>query len=155
MIKPKSQKTVRHKAMDYLARRDHSERELIQKLKSQYPMDEILPTIEALKERGWLISPNELSEKVYQQFNRKNKSHFYIVQFLKKKGLPSVSRDSDVEFKKALSVVANKLGSSYDLNQLASLLKNRGFDTETIGKVIDEIRRNSPSLHSVFRREET
>lgn len=147
MTKYQKPKTARHKAMDYLARRDHSERELIQKLKPTYPMSEILTALQELKERGWMMDPHELSEKVYQQLNRKNKSHLYIQQFLKKRDLPAVAKDSAIELEKALSLVANKGGNSYDLNQLASLLNNRGFDKETIGKVIHEIRRNSPSLY--------
>lgn len=145
--KSKFHKTCWVKTMDYLARRDHSEKELIQKLSKHYEMDEIEQTLEEVKKRGWLLPEDELSEKVTEQLHRKNKGHLYILHFLRKKGLPEVPKDIDREIDKARALMTSKRIDSTDIKRLTSLLKNRGFDTETIGRVIHEVRRSSPSIY--------
>lgn len=147
MTTKKFQKTVWVKAMDYLARRDHSEKELIEKLSKNYEIDEIHTTLEEMKQRGWILPPEELSEKVTEQLNRKNKGYLYIFNFLRKKGLPPTPKDMNIEMEKAWSIAQTKTQDLKDTKRLASLLKNRGFDTETIGRVIHEIRQNSSSLY--------
>lgn len=141
------QKTCRVKAMDYLARRDHSEKELIEKLSSCYTMDEILPTLAELKDRGWLLPPEELSKKVAANLGFKGKGHFYIVNYLRQKGLPPVPMDEEEELEKARKIVESKLKDPSDIRRLSSLLKNRGFDTQTLARMIHEIRRNTPGLY--------
>ena len=146
MKRDQTQKTAWVKAMDYLARRDHSEKELIEKLSTRYPEEEILAALSEMKERGWLLPPKELAEKVTNQFHAKNKGHLYIQHFLRKKGLPGTQKDPEMEFDKALSIIQTKAKDPKDIKRLASLLKNRGFDTETISRVINEIRRNTSSF---------
>ena len=133
--------------MDYLARRDHSEKELIEKLSKDYETEEIERALTEVKERGWLLPPHELSEKVTEQMHRKNKGHLYISDFLDRKGLPGVAKDLEIELRKARSLAQSKLKDPKDTKRLAALLKNRGFDTETIAKVIHEIRQNSTSIY--------
>jgi SOS response regulatory protein OraA/RecX len=145
--KEKVKKTAWVKAMDYLARRDHSEKELIEKLRNFFTDTEIKTTLAEVKARGWLLPPEELSQKVTEQLNRKNKGYLYICHFLQKKGLPTLERDQEQELTKAMSLIESKINDTSDTQKLSSLLKNRGFDTETIGKVIYEIRRNSQSLY--------
>lgn len=144
---PKPQKTPSIKAMDYLARRDHSEKELIEKLSKHFPMEEIEPALAEIKKRGWLLSPEELAHKVSQNLHRKNKGHLYIQHFLREKGLPRTEKDPEMEMAKARDVLETKSRGSKEPKRMASLLKNRGFDTETISRMIHEIRRNSPSLY--------
>lgn len=143
----KPQKTVWVKAMDYLAVRDHSEKELMEKLQKRYELEEILTTLEEMKQRGWILPPEELAEKVTHSLNRKNKGFLYIQAFLKQKGLPNTPKDLDLELEKAHNIITSKAKDLSDHKRLASLLKNRGFDTETISRVIHEIRRNTPSLY--------
>ena len=140
-------KTAWVKAMDYLARRDHSEKELVEKLAAHYPMDQVKDTITKVKERGWLLPPNELSQKVTENLNRKYKGYLYIQHFLRRKGLPGTAKNPEIEFEKANYLVQNKVKDLSDTKRLVSLLKNRGFDTETIGRIIHEIRRNTPRLY--------
>lgn len=133
--------------MDYLARRDHSEKELIEKLSNHFEWEEIEPAIAEMKERGWLLPPEELAQKVTESLHRKNKGHLYIQHFLRKKGLPGTEKDPERELSKAWDLIEAKSKGPADAKRSASLLKNRGFDTETISRVIHEIRRNSPSLY--------
>ncbi len=133
--------------MDYLARRDHSEKELIEKLSRFFEWEEIEPTIQEMKERGWILDPVELATKVTENLHQKNKGFLYIQHFLRKKGLPSTEKDPDREWEKAQAIIEAKTKASPDPKRMVSLLKNRGFDTETISRVLNEIRRNSPSLY--------
>jgi regulatory protein len=141
------QKTAWVKAMDYLARRDHSEKELIEKLSRFFPWEEIEPVLQELKDRGWLLDPQELAAKVTESLHRKNKGYHYIQHFLRKKGLPGTAKDSEREWNKARELIETKRKPSDNPKRMVSLLKNRGFDTETISRVIHEIHRNSPSLY--------
>ncbi|MCJ8277146.1 MAG: regulatory protein RecX [Bdellovibrionales bacterium] len=140
------QKKASVKAMDYLARRDHSEKELREKLSQFYTEQEVDEAMEYVISHGWLLPPDEMAQKAAEALNRKSKSHFYILNFLRKKGLPPVDRDDDKEHEKALHVLELKAKDLSDYNHLHSLLKNRGFDTDTIRKVIDEVRTNTPSV---------
>ena len=141
------EKTCWVKAMDYLSRRDHSEKELIEKLLKFYPMEEIEKTLREVKDRGWLLPSEELSQKVAESLGRKFKGHLYINNYLRQKGLPPVPIDPEQEYEKALQLIESKLKDPNDIQRLSSLLKNRGFDTQTISRMIDEIRRNTQSLY--------
>ncbi len=146
MIK-KTPKTAWVKAMDYLARRDHSEKELIEKLSRFFEHEEIEAALTEMKQRGWLLPPEELAAKVTENLHSKNKGYLYIQNFLRKKGLPSTDRDPHREIDKARALIETKSKDSQDRKKTVSLLKNRGFDTETISRVLNEIHRNSPSLY--------
>lgn len=142
------------KVMDLLACRDHSEKELMEKLKDHYPLKDIQQTIVEMRTRGWILPPLELSRKIYENLNRKNKSHLFIRHFLEKKGLPPVPKDEDLELQKARAVLtrnSRKMGvrnkEQMKGKQVVSLLKNRGFDTETIGKVFHEALGNSSDFY--------
>jgi regulatory protein len=145
MTKP--QKTAWVKAMDFLARRDHSEKELTEKLLKHFELSEIEPVLEEMKERGWLPQPEELAQKVTENLHMKKKGHLYIQNFLRQKGLPETPKDMDRELEKARNLVHSKSQDLSNTKKTASLLKNRGFDTETIARVIHEIRQNTPSLY--------
>lgn len=138
----KSQKDASTKAMDYLAIRDHSKSELKNKLsRCGYEAEEIENALNYVEERGWLLPPEELAAKVALQLHRKKKSHFYILQYLKQKQLPAVDKDPDLELEKATDLVTSRFPTlsnvSYeDKKQIARLLKNRGFDGETISRVL-------------------
>ena len=136
-------KKAREKVMDLLARRDHSELELRRKLAVHYEPKEVEDAIEFAKQNKWMKSPEELAEKVAEQLGRRNRGSRYIQKFLSSRGLPRVAKNADEEFRKALELVTTKLGHEApfefeERNKIARLLKNRGFDDETIRKVIHE-----------------
>lgn len=127
--------------MDFLAVRDLSRLELTTKLeKNDYPREDIEAAIAKIEAKGWLMEPESLSHKVSETLHRKKKSHLYIVEYLKAKGLPPVPRDSEREREKAeilLKTHFSKMTKSQetDKKKMAQFLKNRGFDTQTIMKV--------------------
>lgn len=126
--------------MDLLARRDHSERELRQKLSKHFSTELIDQAIEHFKERGWLPNTQEqtleLSQKVAGSLHRKKKGLLYINQYLQQKGLPPIAMDESLELEKANALVKNKLAKAQDRDKLGRFLKSRGFDNSTIRKVI-------------------
>jgi regulatory protein len=136
-------KKAREKVMDLLARRDHSEFELRKKLSAFYEVDEVNDAIEHAKQNKWLRDPRDLAASVAEHLARKNKGARYIQQYLSSRGLPSVAQNFEDEHRKALELVATKLRAeppfAFEMkNKIARLLKNRGFDDETIRKVIHE-----------------
>lgn len=153
-MKNRVRKSARHKIMDLLARRDHSELELRRKLAtSEYSEDEIDDAIAFAKENRWLAPPEELAKRVATRLDTKRKGHRYIEQFLRSKGLPPVAKDSENEISKGRALVYSKIGSRLrdsldydgridyeDRKKIHRLLANRGFDDETIRQVIDSLK---------------
>lgn len=141
-------KSAREKAMDLLARRSHSELELRQKLEISYPPAAVDEALAYVRENNWLPRPEDLSERLASELGRKKKGHRYINQFLRQKGLPPVSKSLDDEVEKAAAVVQAKLAKSgpFDYEErkkVYRLLSNRGFDEETIRRVLN--RSEAPS----------
>jgi regulatory protein len=138
-------RSARNSMMDYLARRDHSELELRTKLAQFYPPDEIEKALNYAKDRGWLNDPDRLSAQMADYLHRKQKGLQYINHFLKKKGLPPVSKDRDLEIEKARECVAKKIKNSQNLqisdkSKLVRFLASRGFDPEVIMKALSHLR---------------
>lgn len=144
----KSRQAAKKKVMDLLARRDHSEKELRKKLREKFSENEdsddvIDEAIDFAKDNKWLGDPTDLAFKMADVLHRKNKGIHYINNYLREKGLPSVQADRDMELEKALSIVKNKYDENYkfsreDKAKVGRLLASRGFDSETVRKVIYE-----------------
>ncbi len=128
--------------MDLLSRREHSEKELRQKLrKREFSDDEIQTALEKAKEGRWLGAPHEIAERFAEQLHRKNKGIHFINATLAEKGLPSVTRDESLELEKAKSLVKTKYAGFNDYTRdekakVARFLTSRGFDSSTIRKVL-------------------
>lgn len=139
------QVTAQTKLLDYLARRDHSEKELRRKLSRRYPPEEIAQALSWAHTRGWLKTPDELAEQVARSLERKNKSNRYINQYLREKGLPPLPLQPEREAEKCRRLLVGKLKFPEDslpsrelLGKMRRLLLQRGFDRETIRKVLHE-----------------
>lgn len=139
--------TVRNKMMDIIALRDHSEKELRQKLKKyEFPNEDIDNALEFAREHDWLPSSQDenlkLSEEMARGLHRRNKGIVYINHFLQEKGLPSLSPDHELEVEKASRCLENKKPrektedpEKYKL-KLSRFLAARGFQMEVIRKVL-------------------
>lgn len=154
-IKPNSKikfkKSAKHRAMDLLAQREHSEKELKLKLvrsKYEYSDEEISEALEYVKKNNWLGSPILVAEKMANSLHKKNKGIQYINAYLKDKGLPSISSDPELELEKAQKLIKNKYSfTSKDIDPLERkkiqakamrFLASRGFSSETIRKALYE-----------------
>lgn len=130
--------------MDLLARRNHSELELRRKLADDYAEDDITAAIADAQENGWMPPAEEIAERVALELGRKKKGHRFINQFLRNKGLPPVAKDAEAEVEKAMAIVATKMKSEGPFNRaeqmkIYRLLANRGFEDETIRRVIGRV----------------
>ena len=123
--------------LGYLARRDHSERELRQKLAQYHSPDEVDFALNWSHEHDLLLRPPELSEKFRNYLDRRNKSHLYTLGYLRSKGLPQVEKNPEMEFQKAKTMVQKKSYPSRE--KAAASLARQGFDSETIRKVLYEV----------------
>jgi regulatory protein len=145
--RPRSQQSALKAMMDYLARREHSEKELREKLENKFTTEEIDKAILHGKDKGWIAESPEaaqdLSEKTAAFLRRKGKGSLYINNYLEEKGLPPVSINESEELAKALELVKNKFSNieKMDRNEKAKVgrfLDSRGFDLEIVRKVIYE-----------------
>lgn len=135
------------KMMDYLARRDHSEKELRKKLKTRFTPEEIDKAIEYGKANGWIPDTPEglqnLAEKTAAALRRRGKGTMYINQYLKEKGLPPVKPDVVEELEKARELVKNKFSNVSEMDRkekakVGRFLMSRGFNLDIVRKVIYE-----------------
>ncbi len=145
----KVKKSARDKIIDYLAISDHSRQDLTTKLQRlEYSENEIAHALDAAEAAGWLLSNEKMAAKVTEALHRKNKGYLYIVQYLEAKGLPPLPIDAELELEKAQKLLQShfsKLSKSNpadknetDKIKIAQFLKNRGFDTQTVAKIIGE-----------------
>lgn len=140
---------AKRKVMDLLARRDHSEKELKQKLRDRFIDEEggleaIEEALNFAKDNNWIGDPVALAQRMADMLHRRNKGIHYINNYLREKGLPSVDPDKNLELEKALAIVENKYKnkdqefSREERARIGRLLASRGFDSETVRKVIYE-----------------
>lgn len=147
----KSPPSARNKMMDLLARREHSEKEIRQKLKKKFTAEEIDRAVEFGKANAWLPNSEDaqqaLAQKAADSWHRKKKGLLYINAQLQKRGLPSIQSEPEVELEKALELVENKYqislrkdaeeGSSKKLaEQIGRFLVSRGFEMSVVRKVV-------------------
>ncbi len=129
---------AKEKLIDYLSRRDHSELELRQKMSRFFDLSIIEQVIDWVKERKLLPSNDELSKQIIRRLEKKNKSFQYIVKYLKERGLPSGHFDQEKEIQKAMTLLLTQGKSKLEREKKIRFLVYRGFDRETIRRVIYE-----------------
>lgn len=142
-INKKKKTSAIDRLMRYLARRDHSEKELIEKLSKFYPDDEIQEALEFARKSNWLTPSQILSQRLFENLNKKGKSNSYIQQALKKKGLSHAALNDDDEAHKAYDLVIKQFGknSVKEYNKKIKIMRwlaYRGYSSHIIGKVLNE-----------------
>ncbi|MCB9026936.1 MAG: RecX family transcriptional regulator [Bdellovibrionaceae bacterium] len=131
------------KLATYLAQRDHAPIELRKKLRGKFEESTINQALGLATEKGWLKSPEELSESVTQTLHRKHKGFLYIQNYLKNLELPTTPMDESKEFEKCLSLLDNRFANwqnfTYEQkHKPIRFLQSRGFTLSTIKKVLNE-----------------
>jgi regulatory protein len=140
----KKPKTAQNAVMDLISRREYSEAEIRQRLKTKdFTSEEIEAALDKAKAKQWLGKPEEMAQTLATQLHKKNKGIEFINYTLTQKGLPSVSRDENLELEKALSLVKTKYSqfekfSREEKVKVMRFLASRGFDSSTIEKVIHD-----------------
>lgn len=144
--------SAKHKLADHLARRDHSPRELAQKLAGDYPPKEIAEAIAWAQSKGWLPSDEasflKFSEKVSEAYHRRKKGVRYINAKLHRLGLPEIRSEPSRELEKAIELVDNKFfrrpsGQPVDKLRIQRFLVARGFEGEVIREVFQHMKTRS------------
>lgn len=140
-----SKESILNKIADYLARRDHSPKEIQEKLerKKIFDKDEILEALHKAKEHGWFLPEDELAQKVHQHLVRKRKSYKYIQQYLHSKGLPGTKFNASEEAESIRRHLQKKFQNldniEYDDKQKAlRSLAQKGFDRGLCFSVLDD-----------------
>jgi len=143
--------TAESELLQYLARRDHSELELQQKLSRRFDTEEVAAALHQAKIKGHLPnSPQEvqaLAVRMAEIWHRKQKGLHWINGHLQQRGLPPISSSEAAELAKARSLVNNwrprSVGKSEHQEahmraKLGRFLHARGFDDLIIGKALAE-----------------
>lgn len=138
-----TKESILNKIADYLARRDHSVLEVKEKLaqKKIYDPEEIEIALKKAIESKWFLPEDELAEKVARSLALKNKSQYFISNYLREKGLPQVNFDEDTETQAVKNFLSKKFKDyhnlSYEDRQKAlRQLSGRGFSAEICYKVL-------------------
>jgi SOS response regulatory protein OraA/RecX len=127
----------------YLAMRDHSEAELRTKMRRRFDLDVIEKALEFARSREWLTAPEKLAKKATEELNRRKKSHRYIQNALRKRGLPATRAESSEEMEKIRQLLRSKFVEAAELSyeekaNAYRFLRYRGFEDALIRKVLNE-----------------
>jgi regulatory protein len=134
-------------AVRLLARRDHSERELSDKLAQRaYSQDEINEALARLRERGYVDDTaycNKLAESLWQSGKWGLSG---VVNQLRRHGLPMAmireamaAFEHGQEFAHALTLLQKRLFSSDEREKAGRFLASRGFSFAVIEQSLDQI----------------
>lgn len=128
--------------MDLLARRDHSEAELRERLAADFSAADIDDALEHARERRWLPEADALAGRLAESLHRQGRGIEFINRKLEEKGLPPVPADDELELEKALRLAETKRPEG-ELDRAARekigrYLLSRGFEDEIVRKVIHE-----------------
>ena len=136
------------KVMDLMSVRTHTEKELRHKLSAHFADETDLESlvehaIDFAKEKKYLEDPQALAERWAETLHRRQKGIEFINGYLEEKGLPSIAMNSELELEKALSLIKTKYAENYEFSEeekarVGRMLSSRGFDSETVRKVIYE-----------------
>lgn len=138
---------AKKKIMDMVARRDHSEKEIRQKLSLHCENEIVEQALIWAQQKNWLASPESLKEKLADQLNKRGQGTHKINQKLVQMGLPSVQADPKLEFEKAKKLALAKWSSAvfqaledHEAQKLQAkmirFLSARGFTCDIISSVL-------------------
>lgn len=147
---------AKKKLMDFVARRDHSEKELRQKLTLRCEPDVVESTIQWAREQNWLASPDKLRQQFAEQLSRRGKGIRKINQKLKDLGLESVSADRETEIEKARQLATAKWSASdfrgLDFKESQKLkarimryLITRGYESDVVSQILKTEFKSTPN----------
>lgn len=148
---------ARKSMMDALALRDHSEKELRNKLNEKYAstvVDQII--VEAKLSRflpNSLEQEEALSEKFANVLHRRRKGIHWINQKLKETGLPEIRENEEQEFSKAIELVQKLKDTRRTVKdpraRIMRSLQSKGFGSSVIARVMNSMREEMPTeIHS-------
>ena len=132
------------KLANYLSKRVHSEKELKDKLLKKFSPEMVEEAFKEAMKRGWIESEEEISLRVTTSLNQKNKSHRYISQYLKNKGLVPPEFEKEEEKRKASLIFSKKKrllkpgDEKKNIYKIKTYLLNQGFNLDIVEEVLRE-----------------
>jgi SOS response regulatory protein OraA/RecX len=141
MEKSNDKKRALDRVAYYLAQRDHSAKELEDKLQRKFETEAARWALEEAHSRSWIKPPEVLSEQVKTRLQSRRKGPRYIQNYLRKIGLPEAEIDADENFKNCTDLLNSKFPNwksfSYkEKEKPARFLISRGFDYELVKEVL-------------------
>lgn len=127
------------KAQLLLSRRPHSSGELEQKLLRFYEQPIVDQALEYCTQNKWLLSEEELGNKLLQELHQKNKGWLYIRHYFKNKGLAPPPYDKEKEIEKATNLIHKKYSQGLQkekVQEARRFLSYRGFEGEIISELL-------------------
>lgn len=149
---------AKKKLMDFVAKRDHTEKELRTKLLLRCDPEIVEQTLIWAKEQNWLSAPEKLKTQFAEQLSRRGKGVRKINQKLKELGLDSVKIDKEDELAKARKLVLGKWsvadfkGLDYKESQklkakIMRYLVTRGYESDVVSTILkNEFKKSSADL---------
>jgi regulatory protein len=143
-------KTILHKSVDLLSRREHSRKELQQKLlQREYLAEEISEVINYLVDNNYL-SDERYSESVFRLRVNKGFGKYYIEQELRQKGISNslitaLEQQQMIDWTAQAAVAYQKKYADITIKDQKEkakrirFLQSRGFSTDEILTVINKI----------------
>ena len=123
-----------------IAKRDHSVKELTDKLSRHHEMDEINDAIALADEYGWMKKPEDLAEAWKRVATRKKRGNLWLKNEMIKKGLPTHKMDPEEEIAVARELVLGKFGEApweqKVQGRIARFLTSRGFNFSIVSDII-------------------
>ena len=134
------EKQVIEKLQHYLALREHSPTELERKLIKHFDKQSVKKAITLALNKKWLTEPKTLAERWALTLHKKKRGWLFIQADLKKRGLPLIQKQEDLEIEKALWWLEKKFSQASktqkDLLKIKRFLSYRGFDGATIQQAL-------------------
>lgn len=146
-LPPLTLSEAKKKLMDFVARRDHTEKELRKKLSLRCDAETVEKTLAWAKEQNWLASPEKLKTQFAEQLSRRGKGVRKINQKLKELGLDTVKSDKESELAKAKKLALAKWSASdfkgLDFKEAQKLrakimryLITRGYESDVVSSIL-------------------
>ena len=143
-------KETYHAAQGLLARREHSQLELEQKLtRKDHELSDVLMVIERLKEQGFQ-SNQRYAESCFRSRANKGYGPNFIRQYLQQRGISDslayeTEKNSDINWFDCIKKVWEKkyLGAPQDIkstDKQKNFLYYRGFDARLISQLFNDIK---------------
>lgn len=150
---------AKKKLMDFVARRDHTEKELRKKLSLRCDADVVEKTLAWAQEQNWLAAPEKLKTQFADQLSRRGKGIRKINQKLKELGLETVKSDKNSELLKAKKLVLAKWSAADFKNldyketqklkaKIIRFLITRGYESDVVNTILKNEFKQSSQNHN-------
>lgn len=136
-----TRKSAWDRLLGYLARRDHTESEVMKKLIAYHEIDEIENAILRAREARLFANPQVLSQRTAESLLKRGKGSRYVSGYLRAKGLPPTKTDPETELQQAQELVTRRFRfeapwTREQRQKVQRFLTTRGYSSSVIREVL-------------------